>query len=117
MTLIFLPTPPRKPSSESFSSSIELWITTSISLGTNPDVFEWSVGLQLSYLSPLFSGRLREYNAEISSYQYALALLPRSTPTHASDVYGLATAKLGRSSRKWYFDNLANLSIIYQNYR
>src|SRR5216683_6262003 len=39
VTLIFLPTPPRKPSSESYSSSIEryieLWMTNSVSLGSN----------------------------------------------------------------------------------
>jgi hypothetical protein len=49
VTVIFLPTPPRKPSSESYSSSIELWMTNSVSLGTNPDVFERFVGLRLSY--------------------------------------------------------------------
>src|SRR6267154_1857473 len=63
VTLIFLPTPPRKPSSESYSSSIEryieLWMTNSVSLGSNPDVFERSVVLRLSYLSPIFSGLLR----------------------------------------------------------
>ena len=46
--------------------------------------------------SPIFSGRLRELDAEISSYQYALSLLPRSAPTHASDVYRLATARFER---------------------
>ncbi len=71
-------------------------MTNSVSLGTNPDVFERSVGLRLSYLSPIISGRLRELDAEISSYQYALSLLPRSAPMHASDVYGLATARHGR---------------------
>src|SRR5216683_4989849 len=35
VTLIFLPTAPRKPSSESYSSSIELWMTNSVSLGSN----------------------------------------------------------------------------------
>src|SRR6266851_7113543 len=96
VTLIFLPTPPRKPSSESYISSIELWTTNSVSLGTNPDVFERSVGLRLSYLSPIFSGRLGERDAEISSYQHALSLLRRSAPTRASYVYGLASARLGR---------------------
>src|SRR6266851_2958586 len=96
VTLIFLPAPPRKPSSESYSSSIELWMTNNVSLGTNPDVFERCVGLRLYYLSPIFSDLLRVCDAEISSYQYALSLLPRSTPTHASYVYGLATARLGR---------------------
>src|SRR6266851_8732764 len=96
VTLIFLPIPPPKPSSESYSSSIELWMTDSVSFGTNPDVFEGFVGLQLSYLSLIFSGRLREWDAEISSYQHALSLLPRSAPTHASYVYGLATVRLGR---------------------
>src|SRR6266851_6512136 len=96
VTLIFLPTPPRKPSSESYSPRIELWMTNSVSFGSNPDVFERSVGLQLSYLSPTFSVRLRERDAEISSYQHALSLLPRSAPTHASYVYGLATARLKR---------------------
>src|SRR5216683_1821273 len=46
--------------------------------------------------SPIFSGRLREYDSEISSYQNALSSLPRSTPTSASYVYGLATARLRR---------------------
>src|SRR5712675_1793639 len=80
VTLIFLPTlaPPRKPSSESYSSSIELWMTNNVSLGTNPDVFERCVGLRLYYLSPIFSDLLRVCDAEISSYQYALSLLPRS---------------------------------------
>src|SRR6266851_4960810 len=91
VTLIFLPSAPRKPSSESYSSSIELWMTKSVSFGSNRrHVFE------RSHLSPIFSGRLRERDAEISSYQYALSSLPRSAPTHASDVYGLATARLGR---------------------
>src|SRR6266851_1264551 len=94
VTVIFLPTPPRKPSSESYSLSIELWMTNSVSLGTNLDVFERSV--RLSYLSPLFSGRLRECDAELSSYQHALSSLPRSAPTHALYVYRLATARLGR---------------------
>jgi CHAT domain-containing protein len=71
-------------------------MTNSVSLGTNPDVFERSVGLRLSYLSPMFSGHLRERDAEISSYQNALSLLPRSAPMRASDVYGLATARLLR---------------------
>src|SRR5216683_7654378 len=71
-------------------------MTNSVSLGSNPDVFEWSVGLRLSYFSPIFSGRLREYDSEISSYQNALSSLPRSTPTRASYVYGLATARLRR---------------------
>src|SRR6266851_2439062 len=97
VTLIFLPAPPRKPSSESYSSSIELWMTNNVSLGTNPDVFERCVGLRLYYLSPIFSDLLREYDADISLYQYALSLLPRSAPTHASDVYRLATARLGRN--------------------
>src|SRR6266851_8843599 len=35
VTLIFLPTPLRKPSSESYSSSIELWMMNSVSLGSN----------------------------------------------------------------------------------
>jgi hypothetical protein len=47
VTVIFLPTPPRKPLSESYSSSIELWMTNSVSLGTNPDVFDRSVRLVL----------------------------------------------------------------------
>src|SRR5216683_1681705 len=94
VTLIFLPTPPRKPSSESYSSSIGLWITNSISLGSNPNIFKWFIGLWLSYLSPIFSGHLHEYDAEISSYQHALSLLPRSAPTHASDVYYLAMLRL-----------------------
>jgi hypothetical protein len=34
-TLIFLPTPPHKPSSESYSSSIGLWMTNSVSLGSS----------------------------------------------------------------------------------
>ncbi len=96
VTLIFLPTPPRKPSSESYSSSIGLWITNSISLGSNPNIFKWFIGLWLSYLSPIFSGHLHEYDAEISSYQHALSLLPRSAPTHASDVYYLAMLRLNR---------------------
>jgi len=96
VTLIFLPTPPRKLSSESYSSSIELWMTNSVSFGSNHDVFERSVGLRLSYLSPVFSVRLRECDAAISSNQHALSLLPRSAPTHVSDVYRLATARLGR---------------------
>jgi len=52
--------------------------------------------LRLSYLSPIFSGRLHECDAYISFYQHALSLLPRSAPTRASDVYGLATARLRR---------------------
>jgi len=75
---------------------IELCTTKSVSFGTNPDVFERSAGLRLSYLSPIFSGLLRECDAEISSYQHVLSLLPRSGPTHASDVYHLATARLER---------------------
>jgi len=71
-------------------------MTNSVSLGTDPDVFERSVGLRLSYSSPTFSGRLRERDVEISSSQHALSLLPRSAPTHASDVYRLATARLKR---------------------
>jgi hypothetical protein len=71
-------------------------VTNSVSLGTNPGVFERSVGLRLPYLSPIFSGRLRERDAKISSYQHALSLLPRSAPTHASYIYDLATARLER---------------------
>ncbi len=66
----------------------------SISFGTNPNIFEWSVGLQLSYLSPIFSGHLHEYDVEISLYEHALLLLPRSIPMHVSNVYYLATARL-----------------------
>ncbi len=71
-------------------------MTDNVSLGSNPNVGERPLGLRLSYLSSIFSGRLHECDAEISSYQYSLSLLPRSAPTHASDVYHLATAKLGR---------------------
>ncbi len=81
-------------------------MTNSVSLGSNPDVFERSVVLRLSYLSPIFSGLLREWDAEISSYQYALSLLPKSAPTHASDVYGLATARLRRYSLSKQQDDL-----------
>ena len=66
----------------------------SISFGTNPNIFEWSVGLQLSYLSPIFSGHLYECDVEISLYEHALLLLPRSIPMHVSNVYYLATARL-----------------------
>jgi len=52
LTSVFLPTPPLK-SSESLFLSIELWMTDSVSLGSKPDVFELSVGLQLSYLSSI----------------------------------------------------------------
>jgi hypothetical protein len=55
-----------------------------------------SVGLWLSYLSPIFSGLLHETDALFSLYQYVLSLLPRSTPTHASDVYVLAEARFLR---------------------
>ena len=65
-------------------------MTNSVSFGSNPDVFE------RSDLSPIFSGRLREFDTEISSYQHALSLLPRSAPTRSSNVYGLATERLGR---------------------
>jgi len=71
-------------------------MTNRVRLGSNPDVFERSVGLQLSYLSPIFSGLLRKCDAKISSFQHALSLLPRSTPTHASYVYRLATGRLVR---------------------
>src|SRR5712671_3334010 len=73
-------------------------MTDNVSLGSNPNVGERPLGLRLSYLSFIFSGRLHQYDAEISSYQYALSLLPRSAPTHASDVYHLATARLLRYS-------------------
>jgi hypothetical protein len=105
VTLIF-PTTPRKPSSESYSSSIELWMTNSVSLGSNPDVFERSVGLQLSYLSPIFSGHLHECDTEISLCQYVLSLLPRSAPMHALGVYGLATARLERYTLSKQQDDL-----------
>ena len=71
-------------------------MTDSVSLGSNPNVGERPLGLRLSYLSSIFSDHLHECDAEISSYQYALSLLPRSAPTHASDVYHLATARLER---------------------
>src|SRR5216683_5361017 len=71
-------------------------MTDNVSLRSNPNIGERPLGLQLSYLSSIFSGRLHECNAEISLYQYALSLSPRSAPTHASDVYHLATARLGR---------------------
>src|SRR6266851_7450653 len=58
------------------------------------DVFERSIDLWLSYLSPIFSGRLCELDAQISFYQHFLPLFPRSAPTHASHVYDLATARL-----------------------
>jgi CHAT domain-containing protein len=45
---------------------------------------------------PIFSGLLREHDAVVSSYQHVLSSLPRSAPTRASDVYCLATARLGR---------------------
>ncbi len=45
-------------------------------------------------------------DAEISSYQHALALLPRSAPTHASDVYGLATARFRRYTLSEQQDDL-----------
>ena len=71
-------------------------MTDNVSLGSNPNIRERPRGLRLSYLSSMFSGRLHECDAEISSYQSALSLLPRSAPTHASDVYHLATARLSR---------------------
>src|SRR6266851_8799096 len=55
-----------------------------------------ALGMRWSYLSSIFSGRLHQCDAEISSYQYALSLSPRSEPTHASDVCHLARARLGR---------------------
>jgi hypothetical protein len=71
-------------------------MTNSVSLGSNPHVFERSVGLRLSYLSHIFSGLLHEWNVEISSCQYVLSLLPRSAPGRASYVYDLALARLRR---------------------
>src|SRR5216683_2884394 len=73
-------------------------MTDNVSLRSNPNIGERPLGLRLSYLSSIFSGDLHECDAEISSYQYALSLLPRSAPTHASDVYHLATARLERYS-------------------
>src|SRR5216683_3752317 len=73
-------------------------MTDNVSLRSNPNIGERPLGLRLSYLSSIFSGDLHECDAEISSYQYALSLLPRSAPTHASDVYHLATARLLRYS-------------------
>src|SRR6266851_2301619 len=73
-------------------------MTDNVSLPSNPNVGERPLGLRLSYLSSIFSGRLHECDVEISSYQYALSLLPRSASTHASDVYHLETARLERYS-------------------
>jgi len=71
-------------------------MTNSVSFGSNPDVFERSVGLQLSYLSPTFSGHLRECDAVISRFQHVSSLLPRSAPIYALGVYGLAKARFLR---------------------
>src|SRR6266851_7268418 len=71
-------------------------MTDNVSLRSDPNVGERPLGLRLSYLSSIFPGRLHECDAEISSYQYALSLSPRSAPTHASDVFHLATARLDR---------------------
>jgi len=49
---IFLPISPPQSSSESCLSRIELWMTDSVSLGSNPDVFE--VVLRLSYVFSIF---------------------------------------------------------------
>ena len=73
-------------------------MTDNVSLRSNPNVAERPLGLQLSYLSSIFSGHLHECDTRISLYQYALSLSPRSAPTHASDVYHLATARLERYS-------------------
>src|SRR6266851_4221783 len=73
-------------------------MTDNVSLRSDPNVGERPLGLRLSYLSSIFPGRLHECDAEISSYQYALSLSPRSAPTHASDVFHLATARLERYS-------------------
>jgi hypothetical protein len=71
-------------------------MTDNVSLRSNPNVAERPLGLQLSYLSSMSSGRLHECDAEISSYQFALSLLPRSAPAYASNVYHLATVRLER---------------------
>src|SRR5216683_7409595 len=63
-------------------------MTNSVSLGSNHNTFE--------RLIHMFSGHLHECNTAISSYRYALSLLPRSAPTHASYVHSLATARLKR---------------------
>jgi len=68
-------------------------MSDNVSLQSNPNVGERPLGL---YLSSIFSGLLHECEANISSYQYALSLLPRSAPTHASYVHDLATARLQR---------------------
>jgi len=75
-------------------------MTNSVSFGSNPGVFEWS------HLSPIFSGHLREYDAEISSYQHALSLLPRSAPSHAPGVFGLAMMRFGHYLLSNQQDNL-----------
>ena len=94
VTSVFLPISPPQSSSESCLPRIELWMTDSVSLGSNPDVFE--VGLQLSYLLSIFSGQLHEFDRAISIYQYTLPLLPRSAPLRAVGVYSLAVTRLGR---------------------
>jgi CHAT domain-containing protein len=45
---------------------------------------------------PYFSGRLRERDAELSWYQHALSLTPRSVPIRALGVFGLAMMRYSR---------------------
>ncbi len=73
-------------------SAIELWVAQ----GKFWDRFQSTAGLQLSYLSSILSGRLRECDTTISRYQKDLSLLPRSAPLRALGVYGLALARLVR---------------------
>jgi hypothetical protein len=63
-------------------------MTNSVSLGTNPDVFKVSVGLQLSYLSlsSIFSGRLNELDNKVSFLRHRLQLSPRSAPSIGKNV-------------------------------
>jgi CHAT domain-containing protein len=73
-------------------------MTNNVSLGSNPNLGErpLQVDPQLSYLYFIFSGRLQECNAEISSYQSALSSPPRSASMHASNVYYLAAGRFKR---------------------
>src|SRR5216683_8112136 len=73
-------------------------MTNSVSLGSNHNTFE--------RLIHMFSGHLHECNTAISSYRYALSLLPRSAPTHASYVHSLATARLKRYLLSKQLDDL-----------
>src|SRR6266851_14959 len=56
--------------------------------------FRWPAAVVLFIFH--ISGQLHELDTAISSYRHTLSSLPRSAPTHASDVYYLARARLTR---------------------